>query len=1137
MAWPRKSVVVTSSVAPTLFDGGNFYNTAGARVAVAGKITALDITRDHIWLTAWNNNATPPQEEIVWSWTGEDGTIMPDGSTVYRWLVSCNFTINATFNSESRYSLAGFIDPHPGSGNGGTEAFSGVSHLRQIEGKLETYYASNIPVSCNVNGSYKVHTLIIAPDMSEDHSERTFPLNYTFTIPSSWLVDRPFTTYAPWCDSNITWSSRVGGSPSEYFSMGTGGCSIVAASVANVADWDKYGLNTPGFHPSAEYNGNSYTAYFGSSDGHDGGYMFQGPPVYTRGYFDSKNATGAAILMRFHGVAGSTDKIGASGYADTLWDIYQNIANNYGQSWTTDYVLSQPVYSYYDDVENSAADRRADNGSTNFAYVNYRSKWDVHQLSFPGELQWYPFRIRHLASQTVDNFDDSTHQANYKWGVGTYSGGYLSVTGQSDMERDLFEDWREISADPWQWALDNANGTADEKRAASYIQRFGQWYNIKRRVKSTSDICNWSNYRWLKLVCKATGSSGQAQVRLTLTYRRIEVTDDFSPMQLPGADPEDPTVGRQITLSQDDTATVSTDWVDVNSTDTSIYFDLGWLSRQAEWTPPTLGRTVYDSLAHIGTVKVEMKQYDATHTYYLKSLSLVTGKASTSPHVVDENDAAWRWRLYGLQEYADPGLLAAIVDGRNCLLSEYLVGVESQNVWPAFPEQGVWWLTHFDTLEYGDPLQGDRFRLMTEVVEDVWAQGEGFDIERSTGLTTYPVEFPPQYEWACWLHNSITWGNKYGTSSQWCNPRAYVRAHKLDCGPCFPHECYGMWRGYGYFGATVYNSATHWPLAGVELEVGQGLDATPTDTGDGVEDAGPQPPNTTGIRYKTDVNGFFPPESSTVSYPQHGLGIFEAFLDDEYETGGGMSRWPRFSSITLKGTTALDPNDPNSVLPYQDPKTLRNRGVVFFNVKAGVSETPPDEPTISPGFMWQTWHTKQTRQIVTKSPAVQGNPNEQWLRLWQSDEASYTDVPLAVPGDVNSLVICETSEILLANTNGSTIGTYSTKDDGAHVTPIEETQGGKMVSIYMSQHEPGSPLYRVYHAGGTTGHIYFQTSLNHGETWQTQIQVSASVVPLQQPTITGLTNDLLVSFYEQSGQTVTLKLRRSTDGGTTWADA
>lgn len=262
---------------------------------------------------------------------------------------------------------------------------------------------------------------------------------------------------------------------------------------------------------------------------------------------------------------------------------------------------------------------------------------------------WNPFSVSYAtANITVDAMDTDRSAwagvnigaaGDYEWknaGLGTggsviTSGGKRVVVTGSDaasarIYRTLLSDWDDCAAGPNAWAT---------AAGCTYGNASGrlEWYLMMRKFRTNSDVFNWGNRRWLKIV--GVMASGTGTFTLRINADSCDISDDWAYSQ----------ASRIISVARAGTYTDIS--LTFGATETTLYVDLAAV--EAACGHP---------MNHV--TGFEFRDLQASKEYRFDSVSLVMGGAGATGVVTEGTGGFKFWTGGG---YSDDTAIVPVVDG------------------------------------------------------------------------------------------------------------------------------------------------------------------------------------------------------------------------------------------------------------------------------------------------------------------------------------------------------------------------------------------------------------------------------------------------------------------------------------------
>lgn len=280
---------------------------------------------------------------------------------------------------------------------------------------------------------------------------------------------------------------------------------------------------------------------------------------------------------------------------------------------------------------------------TEIALLQWGDAWEALTLDRASSLPLEDFsRIGTYRTAGVETPGDG-----YGWSAAegiqdgpAYTDGYMTATatgsGPHFLIRTLKSDWEDMLLSPSAWwtahgALTDADTQAFWANTGNpgSSPHVGDWFRIGKRLLPTSDITNWSSYRYLEVTGKAFAD---CTVTFYVTWYAYQIDTDGG------------TVQRRAVRREPYT-------LDLTTSDTTFRLDL---ARQIGTTDVDGGMTfdspMHNTLRHVHDVQIELPD---GATVFFSSMGLVS---DASP-VVDV-----------LQ--ADGPLLSALADGKHALMCD-----------------------------------------------------------------------------------------------------------------------------------------------------------------------------------------------------------------------------------------------------------------------------------------------------------------------------------------------------------------------------------------------------------------------------------------------------------------------------------
>lgn len=470
-----------------------------------------------------------------------------------------------------------------------------------------------------------------------------------------------------------------------------GTVSLTADVTPNVVHPDSWSDHHAGEFGAIEYQANAWDGYIFSDElgnaGSGSGSFYLVTPLQEQLDASASDVAGDAIAYDASIDVGETNEV-----APLPNSVESDVELTYTSTGTYGGTESHPLSSMGAVLLTSDA-RDA---------TGWHAKYESLPCRFVENTNYMPFRIGRIPTIVVEPFANST------W---TLDSGTLVdhvLTGATNAYRNLTDDWKVIiDAGPATWATANAGG-GDKGRASAYITNRGTYWNVKRRLDPSHDICNWSNHRWLKIVASADSPS---TFDLIIHYRHAVVTLDS------------PLINSTVDIT-DSSITIP----DIHIDSDDIYLDLAYWAKEAS-----------DPLSHIS--KIELANLDDAVEYTFVSISLVSGTAG-SVGVVDEATPTWGYWT-GIQ-YADDSCIAPIADGRLCMVNDSGLPVPF----------GIGYIDYENGDALGNPRAPDGSVTFAQLIEDFWAQGEGFTVQRFQEFPYSALswdESDGDRNWALWL--------------------------------------------------------------------------------------------------------------------------------------------------------------------------------------------------------------------------------------------------------------------------------------------------------------------------------------------------------------------------------------------------
>jgi hypothetical protein len=446
------------------------------------------------------------------------------------------------------------------------------------------------------------------------------------------------------------------------------------------------------------------------------------------------------------------------------------------------------------------------------------------------------------------------------------------------MRRVFKSDWSEIMADPRDWQDRHLEGgTADQRRAALYIQRMRQPYNVRRRLTSTSDYCDWSNHRWLAIRGAMKGGDGDGAFTLTIEYHAESISDDFTPrILLKKDDPNYDTNGRQISDDGTDSEIVVTG-LKLTESGAAAYVDLARVAIDS------------DKLGHVTAVKICAS--DAGKTYYFSGIALTSGSASSTPHVVSESSGTWGY--WSGVPYADDYCIVPVADGRVCMLAESGIG----------DVYGPRYIEKITGDYFGSPRGQDRAVPMAWFQDQLWAMGEGFTITPVSAAPGALMGWGNAHDYAMYIDTA--WHPGGG------NCTATWTAQNIGVKNPFFAAFNGTITAKGRLTGLAWDTDTNWPKSGSTVQIRQFNDTDPATDVDGNGGDGTADSHSDTTTTATDANGYFHVDSLEGA----GQGALEQQLDAGIDDPGteedesAQTQFPRLTNYDVIGISIRDAAD------------------------------------------------------------------------------------------------------------------------------------------------------------------------------------------------------------------------------------
>ena len=794
-----------------------------------------------------------------------------------RYCVGCSVSVSASIPIVIKPALA-FVDPHPGANNVSFDCPSPPNSLRQVFGGYKTYFGAPGTVTITLSTQWWFwEGNLPAPDV--DYTD-TYTVNYegqAFVL--------SLENHSPRVGAQLWTWHRTDGLPGDYAAIGTGSASISGGDISlpNAAP--------SVLHPQAVFSGTSFTAYIGSDDpqgnGWEGGWCEIGLSCQIMVDASAVDLDGAPIP--YQAAIGPQSPFTEGTLPLTYTGpVYYNWQSTYGTVGMGNTGASAQTLL-------PVAHARDGNGWYG-AYENIPAH-------FPEGAPWSPFSLGRVPTIVVDDFSDS-HPVGNRWSGGTYAGGVRTVTGVTSIIRTLKSDFDAIAVDPGAWAIAHTGaGTTDERRAARYMLARKTWYQVKRKVGADSDTCCWANHRWLKI----TGA-GAGTFTLRVHFNTISINDDFSPRPLlPKTDPEYPAGSRVANAFYDVPWAVEVADLTFGAAGSSLYIDLAELAGRVD-----------DTQNHV--MRIEFAALDPAATYTFSGISLASGMANATPYSVNEGAASWGYWT-GIQ-YGHDVCLAPVCDGRRCIPPD-------PYVWPQ--EYGIGWIEDVRKAdkEQGNPRYSDKGVTREALIEDIWAQGEGFTVTSGAASPDVSMGWAAgTYDWAMWLDTGWHAGGGACSASY---------KFPAGCGVDAPAKITfpAVFHGHSRICGLAWDSTgVLWPARGQTVRLYKGPDLVPaTNTsvdpitgGDGRAEVGLFPLGT----ITTDNNGAWLLTSARPA----GATEMEQWIDTPYNSG--YQWWPDIWNYRVRGVTVM--NAPGSSTPAAGAYfQVQNRGLGYSELRGYVT--------------------------------------------------------------------------------------------------------------------------------------------------------------------------------------------------------
>lgn len=859
-------IEITGTATATLIDG---FAHLGPNIHCGINLSAPNLTaflgqgtsyiRQTLATDVNGDKEMPPHSADIWSESEDPGT--------GRYLVGGTITLTLSAKVDRRPNLR-FIDTNEWACTPSDGLPWPPNNPRQVYGEYRTYWIEDEPlrIDWTVEATYEVGDPVSDSGVIYIDMYSFYGPYYAPRVGETGLM--------AFLSSGHAWIAEPAGpEPPDPRKCAEGSVTIASEELSNTitpANWGGSGVG------DAVYDGTNWDGYVCSDEN----------------FSASSNCSGSSSLVvstpvKVDVTASALDQAGGS--------IPFNATLTAGSQAAVDTVLSNSLEGNLQLVYSTNYEPRALENAANivanvgvvlpYEYTRGTPGWHGRYERVPIQTlessTYHPFTIGRVASIAVDDFSSTG------WSAGTYSGGKRTVTGGTGLTRSLTDDWYDIISDPTTWASDHAASGGDLQRASEYITARATPWNVKRRLHTSSDNCNWSNHRWLKLVAAANTAT---EIDLVIHYRHASIS------------------GSTVSTT-DETVTVSD--ISIGTSATTVYIDLAYLA-DAEGDP----------LDHVS--EIEFSGLDAGITYEFTSLGLASGTAGAAG-VVDEGTATWGY-WSGVQ-YADDECLIPVVDGRLCMQADAGLPVQ----------YGVGWIVYAGAYsDTGSPRCSDRSATMAELIEDFWAQGEGFTI---TAVDAFPYssqgwESPADAawdttgvcDWAMWL--DCGWHASGGNASA---------SVKLASG-WLDNPCYAEFTAQDRYQARVCGLAWDtgttppWPAASQTVRVREHRDDVDATTypvgGDGTEDGSPVSVSTPA----TDANGAF----LLTTLKPAGFGRLEPDIDTDPETD--LLWFPPIINYDVQGVTLMDSADPETPAPGSTA-TPANRGIAWLTISGEPTET------------------------------------------------------------------------------------------------------------------------------------------------------------------------------------------------------